>query len=159
LPELFVIEATSRIVAASPHIAVLVVTMSEGDDSLFAAIRAGARGYIVKGADRAQIVRAIEAVADGEAIFAPSVALRIRNYFSSAGHADPLVPFPQLTDRERNVLDLIAEGRNNQSISQKLNVSVKTVRNHVSNIFTKLQVADRAEAIVRAREAGLGGKS
>jgi DNA-binding NarL/FixJ family response regulator len=122
-------------------------------------MRAGARGYIVKGADRAEIVRAIEAVASGEAIFAPTVAARVIEYFSAARTDRTRVPFPELTDREREVLELIAQGRNNPAIAQKLGVSTKTVRNHISNVFTKLQVADRAEAIVRAREAGFGGRT
>jgi DNA-binding NarL/FixJ family response regulator len=158
MPDLNGVEATSQIVAASPHVAILVLTMSEDDESLFAAMRAGARGYLVKGADRAEIMRAIEAVANGEAIFAPTVAARVMEYFSADRSDRTLGPFPQLTDREREILELIAQGRNNQFIAQKLGVSSKTVRNHVSNIFTKLLVADRAEAIVRARDAGLGGR-
>jgi DNA-binding NarL/FixJ family response regulator len=158
MPGLDGIEATRQIVVTSPHIAVLVLTMYEDDESVFAALRAGARGYLLKGADRAEIVRAIRAVASGEAIFGPAVARRLMAFFAAprldlASHA-----FPQLTEREREILDLIARGLNNPAITQRLVLSPKTVRNHVSNIFSKLQVADRAEAIVRAREAGMGGE-
>ncbi len=146
------IEATRRIVSASPHIGVLVVTMFEDDDSVFAAMRAGARGYLLKGALKAETLRAIRAVASGEAIFSPTIARRLMTFF-----ARPAAPtLPELTDREREVLTLIAQGRSNQQIAEQLYLSPKTVRNHVSNIFTKLQVADRTQAIIRAREAGLG---
>jgi DNA-binding NarL/FixJ family response regulator len=154
MPELNGIEATARIVAESPHIGVLVLTMFEDDDSVFAAMRAGARGYLLKGADQAEIVRAIRAVGSGEAIFGPRIARRVIDYFATERPA--AVPFPELTAREREVLELIAQGRSNLDITRTLVLSPKTVRNHVSNIFTKLQVADRAQAIVRAREAGLG---
>jgi DNA-binding NarL/FixJ family response regulator len=157
LPGLDGIEATRRIVAASPHIAVLVLTMYDDDASVFAAVRAGARGYLLKGADQAEIVRAIAAVADGEAIFGPSVARRIIEFFAAPRPpATPEVVFEELTAREHEVLDLIAAGRSNADIAAALVLSPKTVRNHVSNIFTKLHVADRSAAIVRAREAGLG---
>jgi DNA-binding NarL/FixJ family response regulator len=157
LPGLDGIEATRRIVAASPHIAVLVLTMYDDDASVFAAMRAGARGYLLKGADQADIVRAVAAVAQGEAIFGSPVARRIIEFF--AVHRPAAVPeivFPQLTAREHEVLDLIAAGRSNADLAAALVLSPKTVRNHVSNIFTKLHVADRSAAIVRAREAGLG---
>ncbi len=156
MPGLHGIEATRRIAQRSPHVGVLVLTMLEDDASLFAAIRAGARGYLLKGADKAEILRAIRAVGAGEAIFGPTVARRVLEYFSAPQLPGPPLPFPQLTDREREILDLIAQGRNNEAIARKLFLSPKTVRNHVSNIFTKLQVADRAQAIVRARDAGLG---
>jgi DNA-binding NarL/FixJ family response regulator len=156
MPELNGIEATRRVVGASPHIGVLVLTMYEDSDSVFAAMRAGARGYLLKGADQAEIVRAIQAVASGDAIFGPTIAERVIQYFSASRVADPASAFPELTDREREVLGLIAQGHSNQAIARRLVLSPKTVRNHVSNIFAKLQVADRAEAIVRAREAGLG---
>jgi DNA-binding NarL/FixJ family response regulator len=127
--------------------------MFEDDDSVFAAMRAGARGYLLKGADQAEIVRAIHAVGSGEAIFGPHIARRVMDFFSGERTA---VPFPDLTAREREVLELVAQGRSNAEITRTLVLSPKTVRNHVSNVFTKLQVADRAQAIVRAREAGLG---
>jgi DNA-binding NarL/FixJ family response regulator len=130
--------------------------MFEDDDSVFAAMRAGARGYVLKGADKTDIIRAVQAVAGGELIFGPGIADRVMRYFASAREGGHLNPFPDLTDREREVLELIAEGENNQAIARRLVLSHKTVRNHVSNIFAKLQVADRAQAIVRAREAGLG---
>lgn len=150
------IAATRRIVDASPHIAVLVLTMFDDDDSVFAALRAGARGYLLKGADRGELVRAIRAVASGEAIFGPAIARRLVAFFGTRA-AIATGAFPELTDREREILELIARGHSNQQITDRLVVSPKTVRNHVSNIFSKLQVRDRAEAIVRAREAGLGG--
>jgi DNA-binding NarL/FixJ family response regulator len=151
------IEATRRILQVSPHIGVLVVTMFEDDDSVFAAMRAGARGYLLKGADQEDILRAVRAVGDGEAIFGPSIAQRLIQFFTASQTARPPQIFPDLTDREREVLNLISQGRSNTEIARRLDVAQKTVRNHVSNIFSKLQVADRAEAIVRAREAGLGG--
>jgi len=158
MPGIDGIEATRRLVATSPHIAVLVLSMYEDDESVFAALRAGARGYLLKGADRAEIVRAIRAVARGEAIFGPAIARRLMTYFASAPPVPDVSAFPELTDREREILELIARGLNNQAITDRLGLSPKTVRNHVSNIFSKLQVRDRAEAIVRAREAGLGGE-
>jgi DNA-binding NarL/FixJ family response regulator len=154
IPALNGIDATRQIVASSPHIAVLVLTMYDDDESVFAAMRAGARGYLLKGADQEDIVRAVAAVARGEAIFGPSVARRIMEFFAAPRLAVPT--FPALTAREHEVLDLIAAGRSNPDIARALVLSSKTVRNHVSNIFAKLQVADRAEAIVRAREAGMG---
>jgi DNA-binding NarL/FixJ family response regulator len=155
MPGLNGIEATREIVARSPHIGVLVLTMFEDDDSVFAAMRAGARGYVLKGSTQEEIVRAVQAVGSGEAIFGPAIARRMIEFFASprATH-----PFPELTDREREVLELVAQGRSNLEIARHFVLSPKTVRNHVSNIFTKLQVADRAQAIVRAREAGLGGE-
>jgi DNA-binding NarL/FixJ family response regulator len=150
------IAATRQIVGTSPHIAVLVVSMYEDDDQVFGALKAGARGYLLKGADRGELVRAIRSVASGEAIFGPAVARRLVSFFGSRPAVEA-VAFPELTEREREVLDLIARGLNNADITNRLVLSPKTVRNHVSNIFSKLQVADRAEAIVRAREAGLGG--
>lgn len=158
MPSLDGISATKQIVAASPHITVLVLTMFEDDDSVFSAMRAGARGYVLKGADRAEIIRSIHAVVNGEAIFGAAIARRLMDYFSVPRPSVPAQAFPQLTEREREVLELIAGGRGNQAIAAELFLSSKTVRNHVSNIFSKLQVADRAQAIVRAREAGLGGE-
>jgi DNA-binding NarL/FixJ family response regulator len=155
LPDLHGIEATRRIVGASPHIAVLVLTMFEDDDSVFAAMRAGARGYLVKGAEHAAIRRAVEAVGQGETILGPAVAKRVLAHFAQVTPSSS-IPFPELTAREREVLDLVARGLGNQEIARRLSISHRTARNHVSNIFTKLQVADRAQAIVAARDAGLG---
>ncbi|HEX6528037.1 MAG TPA: response regulator transcription factor [Streptosporangiaceae bacterium] len=157
MPELNGVEATRCIVADSPHIAVVVLTMFDDDDSIFSALRAGARGYLLKGADREQIRRAVHAAVNGEIIFGAHLAERMISYFTA-----PLAPppiFPQLTDREREVLDLVAQGLANPAIAARLGLSQKTVRNHVSNILTKLQVADRAQAIVQARDAGLGHQS
>jgi DNA-binding NarL/FixJ family response regulator len=158
MPGLSGVECTRQIVAASPHIGVLVLTMFDDDDSIFAAMRAGARGYLLKDAGRQEILRGIRAVGGGEAIFGPSVAMRVIRYFGAARTRPGLTAFPQLTERELEVLDLVAAGMNNPEITRRLVVSPKTVRNHVSNIFAKLQVADRAQAIVRAREAGMGSR-
>jgi DNA-binding NarL/FixJ family response regulator len=155
MPELNGIEATERIVRSSPHIGVLVVTMMEDDESVFAAVRAGARGYLLKGARRPEIIRSIEAVGAGEVIFGPGVAERMMTYFKGVRSKPAPDLFPQLTDRERMVLARIAAGLENAEIADELGVSTKTVRNHASNIFAKLQVAHRAQAIVLAREAGL----
>jgi DNA-binding NarL/FixJ family response regulator len=149
------VEATRTLTSDSPHIAVLMLTMFDGDQSVFAAVQAGARGYVLKGAGSAEILRAIHAVNSGEAIFGPAIARRVLDLFSGRPAATTL-PFPQLTDREQEVLDLVARAHSNADIARKLHLSDKTVRNHVSNILNKLQVADRAHAIVRAREAGLG---
>jgi DNA-binding NarL/FixJ family response regulator len=149
------IEATRAIYQSSPHIGVIVLTMFEDDDSVFAAMRAGARGYLLKGADQAEILRAIHSVKSGEALFGPGIARRLINFFSQA-NLQPEHPFPDLTERERGVLDLLARGTSNAEMAEALGISQKTVRNHVSNIFNKLQVADRAQAIIRARDAGLG---
>ncbi len=156
MPGINGIEATRRILHASPHIGIIVVTMFEDDDSVFAAMRAGARGYVLKGADQAEMLRAIRAVASGDALFSAAIAKRMINYFAAPMPALPAQIFPELTEREREVLNLIAQGYNNTEIAERLTLRQKTVRNHVSNIFSKLQVADRAQAIVRAREAGLG---
>jgi DNA-binding NarL/FixJ family response regulator len=152
------IEATRRIIYTSPHIGVIMVTMLEDDDSVFAAMRAGARGYILKGADKAEVLKTIRAVAGGEALFGPAIAQRLMTFFGGLGPTPKAMPlaFPELTEREREVLSLIAQGHNNAEIAQRLTLSPKTVGNHISNIFSKLQVADRAQAIIRAREAGLG---
>lgn len=151
------IEATRRILHTSPHISVLVISMYEDDDSVFAALKAGARGYLLKGALKAEILRAIRAVTSGEAIFGPAIARRLMQYFSAPPHLGASrEAFPELTEREREILELIAQHQTNPEIAKKLHLSQKTVRNHVSNIFTKLQVSDRAQAIIRAREAGMG---
>ncbi len=155
MPEVNGIEATRQILKTSPHIGIIVVTMFEDDDSVFAAMRAGARGYILKGADQGEVLSAIQVVANGGALFGPSIAERVVNFFSVLSPAAPEQVFPELTDREREILGLLAQGLNNTEIAQQLVISPKTVRNHVSNIFSKLQVADRAQAIIRAREAGL----
>lgn len=163
MPGMGGIEAVRRIHAAQPEVRVLMVTMLE-DDSVFAALRAGARGYVVKGTEPAEVLRAIRAVADGEAIFSPSIAERMLHFFA----AQPAAPretaqvrhdpaFAALTEREREVLELIAGGLTNSAIAERLVISPKTVRNYITEIFSKLQVADRAQAIIRARDAGLGG--
>jgi DNA-binding NarL/FixJ family response regulator len=156
MPNMNGIDATRRIVQANPHVGVLVVTMFEDDASVFAAMRAGARGYVLKGATYDEMLRAIRAVGSGEAIFSPAVAARLMEYFSNtlAASVPPRV-FPELTEREREILGLIARGAKNAEIAERLVLSPKTVRNHVSNILSKLQVADRAQAIIRARDAGL----
>jgi DNA-binding NarL/FixJ family response regulator len=149
------IEATRRILIEMPHVSVLVLTMFDDDDSVFAAMRAGARGYLLKGAEGEETVRAINVVHSGEAIFSPSIATRLMQYFGASRPNNPPQVFPDLTEREREILTLIAQGYTNPAIAEKLVLSPKTVRNHVSNIFSKLQVAGRAEAIIRARDAGL----
>jgi DNA-binding NarL/FixJ family response regulator len=156
MPGLNGIEATRRILAAGPGIKILIVSMFEDDDSVFAALRAGARGYILKGAVQAETLRAIRAVGNGEAIFSPAIAQRVIQYFASprAGTLPPA--FPELTEREYEILQLIAQRASNMEIAAKLVLSPKTVRNHVSNIFSKLHVADRTEAMMAARIAGLG---
>lgn len=148
------IEATRRILHTSPHITILVVTMFEDEELVFAALRAGARGYVLKGASPTEMVRAVQAAGSGEAIFSPAIAQRLMDFFAIPRPATPQT-FPELTDREREVLTLMARGQKNPEIASRLSISLKTVRNHVSNIFSKLQVADRAEAILRARDAGL----
>lgn len=155
MPGLGGVDATRQIAADSPHVAVLVLTMLDDDDSVFAATRAGARGYLLKGAGQEDIERAVRAVASGEAIFGPAIAQRIMQFLTT-GPPAPTAPFPQLSDREREVLALVADGKTNPEIADSLFLSPKTIRNHVSNIFTKLQVADRAHAIARARDAGWG---
>lgn len=154
MPDLDGIAATKEIARAAPDVAVLVLTMFSDDDSVFAAMRAGARGYLVKGAEQDEIARAIRAVAAGEAIFGPAVAQRVLGFLT--GPSTPDVAFPELTARERQILDLLAAGLPNGAIAAKLGVAAKTVANNVSAIFAKLQVADRAAAIIRARDAGLG---
>jgi DNA-binding NarL/FixJ family response regulator len=156
MPELNGVEATRLVTAQHPEVGVLVLTMFEDDDSVFAAMRAGAQGYLVKGADGPEVLRAITSVAGGEAIFGPSVARRVLAYLTRPLSVHDERVFPDLTGREREVLELVAAGLGNAAIAHRLSLSPKTVRNNVSSIFAKLQVADRAEAIVRARRAGLG---
>jgi DNA-binding NarL/FixJ family response regulator len=161
MPKLTGVEATRQILEASPNTAILMLTMFEDDKSILAAMRAGAHGYVLKGADGAETLRAIHAVANGEAIFSPTITRRLTEYLATprrdhkttADHA-----FPSLTEREHEILSLIAEGYTNNAIASRLYLSPKTVRNYVSSIFTKLQVSDRSQAIVHAREAGLGTK-
>jgi DNA-binding NarL/FixJ family response regulator len=157
MPEMDGIEATRRLTGDSPHVGVVVLTMAEDDDTVFAAMRAGARGYLLKEAGQDEIVRCVTAVARGEAVFGAPVARRIADYFAAGPPAAAESgPFPELTPREREVLDLVAAGRANPDIARALFLSPKTVRNIVSNVFAKLHVADRAEAIIQARDAGLG---
>jgi DNA-binding NarL/FixJ family response regulator len=155
MPGISGVEATRTITSTSPHVAVLVLTMFDEDESVLDSIRAGARGYVLKGAGPAEILRAVHAVAGGEAIFGPAVARRVLELFTG-WTAPATVAFPELTAREREVLDLVARASSNTDIARHLHLSDKTVRNHISNILAKLHVADRAHAIVRAREAGLG---
>ncbi len=156
MPGLNGIEATREIQQASPQICVLVLTMFEDDDSVFAAMRAGAKGYLLKDSGGEGVVHAIRAVASGEAVFGPGVAERIIGFFSAPRAVAPQRAFPELTEREEEVLALVAQGKSNREISRQLFVSLKTVRNHVSHILLKLQVADRAQAVIRARDAGMG---
>lgn len=150
------IEAARQILETSPHIGILMLTMVEDDDSVFASMQAGARGYLLKGALKAEILRAIRGVSSGEAIFGPAIARRLMDYFAAVRSAPDGGIFPELTSREREILTLIAQHLTNPEIAARLSLSPKTVRNIASNIFNKLQVVDRAEAILRAREAGLG---
>lgn len=156
MPGVSGIEATRQILHTSPHIRILVVTMFEDDQSVFTAMRAGARGYILKGARPEEMLRAIQAVGSGGAIFSPSIATRMLDFFSGLQPAAFPHALPELTDREREILGLIAHGQSNATIAKQLVLSPKTISNYVSNIFSKLQVADRAQAMLRAREAGLG---
>ncbi|WP_299928620.1 response regulator transcription factor [uncultured Nocardioides sp.] len=156
------IEATRRLIGHDPTVSVVVLTMLDDDGSVFAAMRAGARGYLLKGADQDEIVRAIRAAAAGEVLLGPEVARRVVTHFATGASPEDVArarSFPTLTERERQVLHLVAAGKGNAAIAHELTISLKTVRNHVSNVFTKLQVSDRSAAIVRARESGLGGVS
>lgn len=156
MPEVNGIEATRQILRTSPHIGVIMLTMFDDDQSVFAAMRAGARGYVLKGADQEVMLRAIRGVANGESLFSPEIANRLMQFFSNLDTTPTADVFPELTAREREILALIAQGDTNAMIAQTLVISLKTVRNHVSNILNKLQVADRTQAVIRAREAGLG---
>lgn len=155
LPVVSGVDATRRITQASPEVAVLVLSMLEGDDSIFAALRAGARGYLLKGAGRAELQRSLNAAAHGEVVFSSAIAERVMSFFAGGSRRDA-GPFPALTAREHEVLDLVARGLTNAEVARRLFVSDKTVRNHVSNVFAKLHVAGRAEAVARARDAGMG---
>jgi DNA-binding NarL/FixJ family response regulator len=157
MPELTGVAAAGEISRVAPDVAVLMLTMFDDDDSVFAAMRAGARGYVLKGAQQEEIVRAIQAVAAGDAIFGPGIARRVLGLVSAPAAAE--VPFPDLTSREREVLDLIAAGVRNPEIARRMSIAPKTVANHIAAIFTKLQVADRNQAIILARDAGLGRPS
>jgi DNA-binding NarL/FixJ family response regulator len=157
MPDMNGVEATRQIVDASPQTNVLIVTMFEDDASVFSAMRAGAKGYVLKGVRSEELLRAMRAVGSGEAVFSPAIAARLTEYFRAIrANAAPQQLFPELSDREREILELIAQGYKNAEIAQRLYLSPKTVRNHITSIFGKLQLADRAQAIVRAREAGLG---
>jgi DNA-binding NarL/FixJ family response regulator len=156
MPGLNGVEATRRIVQASPHVGIVVLTMLEDDASVFAALRAGARGYLLKGADQTEVLRAIDVVAHGEAIFSPFIAQRLMQYFANMQPILPQSAFPELTEREREILGLIALGKSNAEIAEEVVISPKTVANHVSNIFSKLQVVDRAQAVLRAQQSGQG---
>ncbi|MEV4516037.1 response regulator transcription factor [Dactylosporangium sp. NPDC049525] len=156
MPGMGGITATQRILETNPHVRVLVLSMADDDDSVFAALRAGARGYVLKGARRVEIIRAVRVVADGEAIFGPVIATRLMGYFANVDREPPAATIPGLTQREHEILTLVAQHLTNPQIAARLGLSQKTVRNHVSNVFAKLQVADRAQAIDLAREAGLG---
>jgi DNA-binding NarL/FixJ family response regulator len=155
MPELDGVAATRRIRASVPGTAVLILTMYDDDATVFTAMQAGARGYLLKGAEQDEIVGAIRAVGAGQAIFGPGVAARMLDYFS-APPAAAVAPFPELTGREREILDLLASGRRTSAIAEQLFLSPKTVSNHLTRIFAKLEVADRAAAIIRARDGGLG---
>jgi DNA-binding NarL/FixJ family response regulator len=154
MPECNGVEATQQILKVSPQVGILMLTMLEDDESLFTAMRVGARGYVLKGADRVELARAIKAVSNGEAIFSPTIAQRLTSFFSRA--AQPIAQaFPQLSEREREVLGLIGHGFSNAEIAARLHISGKTVRNHITNIFAKLEISERSEAIARARAGGL----
>lgn len=156
MPDLGGLEATARLTVEHPEAAVIVLTMDSDDDSVFAALRAGARGYLLKEADVEDIGRAIRGVARGEAVFGPGIAERVLSFFSAARPASR--PFPQLTDREHEVLELIAQGLDNQAIARRLFLSEKTIRNRVSDTLAKLHAGSRAEMVALARDAGLGGQ-
>lgn len=160
MPDMNGIQATQQILEGHPNVGIIMVTMLEDDDFLFAAMRAGARGYVLKGADKSEMLQSIRAVAEGQAIFGPAIAEKLANFFREARSISRRKVrdkvFPDLTDREYELLDLIAQGKNNHEIAELLYISVKTVSNHISSIFNKLQVADRAQAIVLAKDAGMG---
>jgi len=156
MPGVSGIEATRRILADHPRVRILMVTMFEDDASVFTAMRAGARGYVLKDADKDDVLGAIRTVGRGGAVFSPSIAARLMDFFATGRSAVPREAFPTLTDREREMLHLMVQGSSNAEIARLLSLSAKTVSNYVSNVLHKLQVADRKEAVLRAREAGLG---
>ena len=156
MPRLSGAQAAARLLAAQPDLAILILTMHQDDESLFAAMRAGARGYLPKGADSAEVTTAIQAVARGEAVYGPGVAQRIIDFFSGRHEQFTARAFPELTSRERDILELLAQGSANRQIASRLAISEKTVRNHLSSVFLKLQVNDRTAAALKARRAGLG---
>ena len=158
MPEVGGLEATARIKVEHPDTAVIVLTMDSDDDSIFAALRAGARGYLLKEADGLDIERAINGVARGEAVFGAGIAERVLTLFSQ-GRSSAVSPFPELTPRELEMLELIAGGLDPPTIARRLFLSEKTVRNRVSAILTKLHARSRAEMVALARDAGLGGPS
>jgi DNA-binding NarL/FixJ family response regulator len=158
LPGINGVEATRRILHSQPRVNVLVLTMFEDTDTVLAAMRAGARGYILKDTDEEALLRSVRAVASGEALFGPGVAERLMRYLAEATPSAERAAFPELTDREREVLWLLAQGLSNQEVAERMGISLKTARNHVSNILARLQVADRTEAVARARAAGLGAE-
>jgi DNA-binding NarL/FixJ family response regulator len=155
MPDVNGVDATRQIVQMSPHIRVLMLTMFEDDVSVFSAMRAGAYGYMLKGSSHEQLLRAIESLHSGEAIFSPAISVRLISYFANIQLTPSKDIFPELSTREREILVLIAKGASNSEISAELVISPKTTRNHITNILSKLQVADRAQAILRARSAGL----
>jgi len=159
MPDMDGIQATRQVLLANPTIGVIMVTMLEEDAALFSAVRAGARGYVLKGAHHEELLQSVRAVASGQVLFGPSTASRIMGFFqdieAEVKPSQPEESFPELTPRELEVLYLIAQGANNQQIAERLVITDKTVRNHITSIFGKLQVADRAQAIIKAREAGL----
>jgi DNA-binding NarL/FixJ family response regulator len=155
MPGMNGIEAIRRIQADHPQVHILALTMFDDDDSVFAAMRAGASGYLLKGAEGRETLQAIHVVSSGEAIFSPAIASRLMQYFGAPPPLSPSQPFPDLTEREGEVLALIAQGYTNQAIAEQLVISPKTVRNHISSIFSKLQVTSRLEAILRAKDAGM----
>jgi DNA-binding NarL/FixJ family response regulator len=155
LPGINGIEATRRILRLHPAASIIMVTMLEDDASLFTAMRAGAKGYVLKGANHNELLQAIRAVAQGQVLFGPAIAARITRFFATAHLLSAAQPLPELTEREREILGLMARHYANPEIAQQLGLSVKTISNHISSIFNKLQVADRAEAILRARQAGV----
>jgi DNA-binding NarL/FixJ family response regulator len=157
LPDASGIEATRTLMARHPGLRVLVMTMSTEDDAVVAAMRAGARGYVVKGAGRRDLVDSVRAVASGGGVFSPEVADRLAGYFTGLAAVPGREVFPQLSEREREVLELLARGHDNRGIARELYLSDKTVRNYVSNLLAKLEVETRSEAVIRARNAGLGG--
>ena len=159
MPGINGIEATRRILRSHPAAGIIMVTMLEDDASIFAAMRAGARGYVLKGANHQELLQTIRAVAQGQVLFGPAIANRITHFFARVQPAGAEQPLPELSEREREILDLMSRHYTNPEIAQQLGIGEKTIRNHVSNIFNKLQVATRAQAIDKARQAGLGGEA